>query len=766
VSLRKKNAIDINVKNLFERRKTMKTTKMLTILVVALGLIAFQARVSKAAEMGTAFTYQGHLYDNNDVADGLYDFQFSLYDVNVGGAAVANDVNVHDMDVIDGYFTVELDFNDANAFNGDARWLEIGIRPGDQNDPNAYTELSPRQEITPTPYALHARWLLVDTALDNVFLGEDAGVSNTTGYRNSAMGKSALYSNTTGHGNSAMGYRALYSNTTGPFNSAMGHEALYKNTTGYHNSAVGYNALYGNIEGYFNSAVGYGALRYNTTGNHNSAMGTKALFSNTTGYHNSAVGYSALFSNTTGYHNSAVGYSALYDNIEGYHNSAVGYESLYKNTTGYRNSAMGYQALYYNTTGYRNSAVGYSALYNNIEGYHNSAVGYESLYSNTTGNHNSAMGYQALYYNTTGYRNSAVGQSALRNNTTGVNNSAMGYEALRYNTTGWENSAVGNYALYANTSGNENTAMGYEAGYSNSTGSRNVFLGYKAGFNEAGSNKLYIANDSADANVLIYGNFSSSKVGIGTTNPAVKLHVANGELGVKTNTLYTNGAVVGIGTAAPLDNAGGTSRGALRIETSTNPALILNQTDFSPREWEIHPSAADGALLFRDETAAAYRMAIGPTGNVGIGTTSPDYKLQVNGDVCPETHKGSDLGKSGQAWDNLYYDDAYNEGSAAFTDRIVTGEILQHPPMAKKPGMFDYMTERGLEELDPYSLPEDLHDDSALLTDEMTTYNYKANYEQQVQIEKLLAENEALKQRLEALETIVQQLGKGKEFEL
>ena len=125
--------------------------------------------------------------------------------------------------------------------------------------------------------------------------------------------------------------------------------------------------------------------------------------------------------------------------------------------------------------------------------------------------------------------------------------------------------------------------------------------------------------------------------------------------------------------------------------------------------------------------------------------------LQVNGDVCPETHKGGDLGKSGLAWDDLYYDDLYNQGAAAFTDRIITEEILQHPPTAKKPGTFDYLTERGLEELDPTSLPEDLHDESSLLTDEIATYNYKANYEQQVQIDKLQAENKELKTLVQSL---------------
>jgi hypothetical protein len=66
--------------------------------------------------------------------------------------------------------------------------------------------------------------------------------------------------------------------------------------------------------------------------------------------------------------------------------------------------------------------------------------------------------------------------------------------------------------------------MGYAAGYKNQTGGGNVFLGYKAGYNETGSNKLYIANSDVNP-PLIYGDFSSGRVGIGTTAPARNLHI-------------------------------------------------------------------------------------------------------------------------------------------------------------------------------------------------------------------------------------------------
>ena len=133
----------------------MKTEKILAILVLALGLIVCLANVSEAAPMGSAFTYQGHLYDANHVANGEYDFQFKLYDANVAGGQAGSDVNKPDVDVIDAYFTVELDF--GGVFDGNERWLEIGVRPGELEDPCEYTALQPRQEVTPTPYAIYAQ---------------------------------------------------------------------------------------------------------------------------------------------------------------------------------------------------------------------------------------------------------------------------------------------------------------------------------------------------------------------------------------------------------------------------------------------------------------------------------------------------------------------------------------------------------------------------------------------------------------------------------
>lgn len=130
------------------------TKKMSAILVLALGLVVGQGGLGEPAPMGMAFTYQGRLIDANKPADGLYDFQFKLFDDRNAGAQKGITIDIYDIEIVDGYFTVELDFrNDPNVLTGAARWLEIGVQAGGGG---GFTTLSPRQKVTPAPYAVLA----------------------------------------------------------------------------------------------------------------------------------------------------------------------------------------------------------------------------------------------------------------------------------------------------------------------------------------------------------------------------------------------------------------------------------------------------------------------------------------------------------------------------------------------------------------------------------------------------------------------------------
>ncbi len=126
----------------------MKTT------IVAILLAAIAAGSLRAGPMGTAFTYQGKLNDGGAPATGLYDFVFKLYTgPGPGDSQVASAVPLTAVLVTNGLFTVKLDFG-ANVFQGDARWLDTEVRTNDNLA--SYSELSPRQELTPQPHAIYA----------------------------------------------------------------------------------------------------------------------------------------------------------------------------------------------------------------------------------------------------------------------------------------------------------------------------------------------------------------------------------------------------------------------------------------------------------------------------------------------------------------------------------------------------------------------------------------------------------------------------------
>ena len=101
---------------------------------------------------GTALTYQGRLLDAGGPANGLFDFEFELWDSDVGGSQIGL-TQVHDgISIADGLFTLQIDFG-ANVFDNADRWLAMTV--------NAVL-LAPRQPITRTPYAIQTRGIFVN----------------------------------------------------------------------------------------------------------------------------------------------------------------------------------------------------------------------------------------------------------------------------------------------------------------------------------------------------------------------------------------------------------------------------------------------------------------------------------------------------------------------------------------------------------------------------------------------------------------------------
>ena len=241
------------------------------------------------------------------------------------------------------------------------------------------------------------------------------------------------------------------------------------------------------------------------------------------------------------------------------------------------------------TTG-ENTAIGLNAMENNASSTWSVAIGYRTLQNLTGGNSNVGVGANVLRFTTGGTNNTAVGSLSLNANTLGSANSAFGYRALDSNTIGDENIAVGSSALVTNTTGSNNSVIGVSSLLDNTTGSYNsvvgnnalrnntsatnsVAIGANAGFGNAG-------DYSARFNILI-GNFAGDDITTGADQNIV------------------------IGYDVDLPNNSGSNQ--------LNIGNLLFGTGI------------DGT----DQTLSS--------GNIGIGTSSPESKLTVAGTVLAES---------------------------------------------------------------------------------------------------------------------------------
>jgi trimeric autotransporter adhesin len=249
---------------------------------------------------------------------------------------------------------------DFTASNGTTVVLASGAALNDIFTAVAYSTVAGLEIDSASPFltAVGSGAGAVNTGVNNVFVGFEAGNANTTGTDNTAVGYRSLYLNTTGIRNTAVGFQALNVNTTGTNNIAMGYAALGSNTTASNNVAIGNTALLLNTTGANNTAVGYQALDANTTGTLNNALGVGALGANTTGSSNTAVGHAAMLAATTGTDNSAFGKNAGENLTTGIQNTLIGSnagQGLAALTTGSNNVMIGMNS--YATAGAVNQIV-------------------------------------------------------------------------------------------------------------------------------------------------------------------------------------------------------------------------------------------------------------------------------------------------------------------------------------------------------------------------------------------------------------------------
>ncbi|MFZ1700714.1 MAG: tail fiber domain-containing protein [Pyrinomonadaceae bacterium] len=541
-------------------------------ITMVLGLL-FVAAVSAQS---TAFTYQGSLNDGANPANGNYDLEFRLFDAVSGGTQQGSTLTANNIAVANGIFSVPLDF--GSQFPGAGRFLEIRVRT---TGGGAFTLLAPRQPVNSSPYSIKS--LNSETANNSTtatsFTGPLAG--DVTGTQGAAViAPSAITTPKIADGN-VTNAKVADSTLTGGKIAAGQVVKSVNSLTDSVTLAAGTNVTItpsGNTLTIASTGGGNAILNQTTQqvgANFNiSGTGTAGTLDATTQYNlggNRILAARAFGSFQT---HLSLGFGA----------------GNFPNSIG-NNSFFGIEAGAATTDGGANSFFGNRAGLSNTTGGGNSFFGLLSGQSSTVGDFNSFFGTSSGNANISGASNSFFGQISGSATSTGGGNSFFGRASGDTNTTGSNNVIIGAFADVAGPNLSNATAIGSQSLVS---ASNSLILGRIDGQNNA----------TADTNV-----------GIGTTAPSTKLHLSGGgSLASGVGDLLITGTGT-FGSAATLEATGTGGRTYSWLSTSSGA------------------SAGAGKLTLLDVTGNAFRMAVDSTGDVGIGTTAPGDKLDVNGDI-------------------------------------------------------------------------------------------------------------------------------------
>lgn len=340
------------------------------------------------------------------------------------------------------------------------------------------------------------------------------------------------------------------------------------------------------------------------------------------GERNTFIGSGAGKSNTNGRSNTYIGAAAGRSVASSFGNTMVGAYTGASNQTGQFNTNVGFAAGGQIGDGSRNTALGYQAgsfMGDNPGSQGNVTVGFEAGVSLRNGAGNVVIGRHA-------------GNGNFNQNGLGSYNVYIGDSSAPASNNAQQNVAIGRRSLRCISSASRNVAIGDSAGSNLITGSGNVFIGAGARGSEnehtnatAIGSRAYVTSD----NVIVLGgipgiNGATQKVnvGIGTTNPLARLYIQDGP---SSNLPFASNSLL------VLDKTGGPNYISL-LNGDFESGIIFARagSTFPPFDAGMYynVNTLPGAMQFRNKGGLT-RLIIQDNGNISIGTTNGNHKLQI-----------------------------------------------------------------------------------------------------------------------------------------